>query len=244
MGAVAGTAEQTTEQRLHHRPRVRHPLSRLSIGHVVMIVAGLASFLMVFSILRARDEAFPIALAASQLRTGTAVAAQSFRMASVGTNDHSVLGALLGPEEVEKAVAEGWVVTRTIEAGDLVRLSDFRTDAVPSNLRAMSIPIDVGHAVGGALRAGDLVDVIVVREGTAGYVATGIEVLDVASEGGHFPSGFSITVAVDAPTTLRLAAALRQEGLDIVRATGAMEADPLDFYDPEVTVSELVEPEG
>ena len=36
----------------------------------------------------------------------------------------------------------------------------------------MSIPIDRGHAVAGALQAGDLIDVIVVRKGVAGYVAT------------------------------------------------------------------------
>jgi len=41
-----------------------------------------------------------------------------------------------------------------------------------------------------------------------------------------------VTVAVDGPASLRLASAVREGGIEIVRATGAAEVDPLDFYDP------------
>ena len=207
-------------------------MSRLSLGHVIMIVAGLAAFLLVFSLLRSRDETFEIATAAVELRAGAIVDDGIFVFVDVGVANRSVLGTFLSPEQVARAVEERWIVTRTVPAGDPVRITDFRTDADPSELRAMSVPIERSHAVAGVLQAGDLVDVIVVRNGRAGYVATGIEVLDVAGGDGQFAGGFSVTVAVDGTTSLRLASAVRDGGIEIVRATGAIEVDPLGSYDP------------
>jgi len=233
---MAGMVESTTQRSLRSvdappSPR-RGLMSRLSLGHVIMIVAGLAAFLLVFSILRSRDETFRIAAAAVELRAGTTVTDGAFTYVELGATDRSVLGTFLGPEQVARAVDEGWLVTRSVPAGDPLRMTDFRTDADPSELRAMSIPIDRGHAVAGVLQAGDLVDVIVVRKGVAGYVATAVEVLDVAGGDIQFGGGFSVTVAVDGPASLRLASAVREGGIEIVRATGAAEVDPLDFYDP------------
>ena len=233
---MAGMVEPTTQRSLRpvDRPQFpkRGPLSRLSLGHVIMIVAGLFAFLLVFSILRSRAETVQIAAAAVQLRAGTTVNDGAFIYAELVATDRTVLGTFLGPEQVARAIAEGWVVTRTVPAGDPVRMTDFRTEADPFELRAMSIPIDRGHAVAGVLQAGDLVDVIVVREGIAGYVATGVEVLDVAGADSQIGAGFSVTVAVDGPASLRLASSMRDGSIELVRATGASEVDPLDFYDP------------
>jgi Flp pilus assembly protein CpaB len=206
--------------------------SRLSLGHVIMIVAGLAAFLLVFSLLRSRDETFLIAVANVQLRAGTSVTEDAFDFAEVGAADRSVLGTFLSPEVAQTAVEEGWAVTRTVPPGDPVRMSDFRTEPNASDFRAMSIPIERGHAVAGVLQAGDIIDVIVVRKGVAGYVASGVEVLDVDGAASQFGGGFSVTVAVDAPTSLRVASALRDGAIELVRATGAAAADPEDSYDP------------
>ncbi len=207
-------------------------MRRVSLGHVIMILAGLSAFLLVFSLLRSRDETHQIATAAVELRAGSTVEAGRFLYAEIGVVDDGLLATFLSPEQAVRAVEEGWVVTRTVPAGDPVRVTDFRTGADPSDLRAMSIPIDRGHAVAGGLQAGDLVDVIVVRKGVAGYVATGVEVLDVAGGDNQFAGGFSVTVAIDGATSLRLASALRDGGIEIVRATGAAQVDPLDVFDP------------
>ncbi len=233
---MAGIIETTTQRSVGSvdgTPTVKRSLmSRLSLGHVIMIVAGLAAFLLVFSLLRSRDETFQVATAIEELRAGTAVTDEAFAFASFGVTDRATLGTLLSPQQVEQAVAEGWVVTRTIPAGDPVRMSDFRTDADPSELRAMSIPIDQGHAVAGALQPGDLIDVIVVRNGIASYVTTGVEILDVAGADSQFGGGFSVTVAVDGTSSLRLASALRDGSIDLVRATGAAEVNPQSLFDP------------
>jgi len=234
--AMAGMVESTTQRSVRsidapHSVR-RGLMSRLSLGHLIMIVAGLAAFLLVFSLLRSRDETFEIATAAVELQAGTTVEDGIFVFTEVGVADRSVLGTFLSPEQVVRAVEERWVVTRTVPAGDPVRMTDFRTEADASELRAMSIPIERSHAVAGVLQAGDLVDVIVVRNGRAGYVATGVEVLDVEGGDSQFAGGFSVTVAVDGSTSLRLASAVRDGGIEVVRATGAIEVDPLDSYDP------------
>jgi hypothetical protein len=233
---MAGIIEPTTQRSWSTvdapPPPKRGLMSRINLGHVIMIVAGLAAFLLVFSLLRSRDETFRIATAVVELRAGTTVTDGVFGYTKLGVADRDALGTLLGPEEVEQAVNEGWIVTRTVPAGDPVRMSDFRTHADPSNLRAMSIPIDRGHAVAGALQAGDYIDVIVVRKGIAAYVAAGIEVLDVAGADSQFGGGFSVTVALDGMTSLRLASALRDGSIDLVRATGAAEIDSGETFDP------------
>ena len=232
-GWVAGMTTQRSSQPVDVPVAVRRSfMSRISLGHVIMIVAGLAAFLLVFSILRTRDQTFAVATAAIELRAGTTVQEGIFDYVELGASDRNILGSFLNREQVGEAVAERWVVTRTIPAGDPVRFTDFRTDAGPSELRAMSVPIDRGHAVAGVLQSGDRVDVIVVRKGIAAYVATGIEVLDVAGVDSQFAGGFSVTVAVDGPTSLRLASAVRDGGVEIVRATGAGEVDPLDVFNP------------
>lgn len=89
----------------------------------------------------------------------------------------------------------------------------------------MSVPIEPDHAVAGALRQGDRVDVIEVRDGIATYLVTDAEVLAVP--GGEQRGGlgtlsrFSVTLAVDDVTALRLASALRSGSLDVVRSTGS-----------------------
>jgi len=224
----------------------RHIMSRFNLGHVIMIVAGLAAFVLVFSLLRTRDQAFAVATAATELRAGATVEEGMFQYVELGAVDRDILGTFLSPEQVVRAAAERWVVTRMVPAGDPVRLTDFRTEADPSDLRAMSIPIDRGHAVAGVLQSGDRVDVIVVRQGIAAYVATGIEVLDVAGGDGQFAGGFSVTVGVDGPTSLRLASAVRDGGIEIVRATGAAEIDPFGFFNPsqDETLEGLQQPGG
>ena len=243
---MAGIIETTTQRSLESvggtQTVKRSLMSRLSLGHVIMIVAGLAAFLLVFSLLRSRDETFQVATAIEELRAGTTVTDDAFAFASFGVTDRATLGTLLSPQQVEQAVAEGWVVTRTIPAGDPVRMSDFRTDADPSELRAMSIPIDRGHAVAGALQPGDLIDVIVVRNGRASYVTTGVEILDVAGADSQFGGGFSVTVAVDGTSSLRLASALRDGNIDLVRATGAAEVNPQSLFDPRQEDPELPDP--
>ena len=69
-------------------PAPRRPLlSRLSLGHVIMILAGLLAFLLVLVVLRERGESFQIAVAAQQIDAGTQLQATDVRYASLTDAD-------------------------------------------------------------------------------------------------------------------------------------------------------------
>jgi Flp pilus assembly protein CpaB len=206
-------------------PAPRRPASRsrLSFGHVVTLLAGLLATVLVFSVLRERDAGFRATAAAAEIRAGTAVDAGALRVVDVRVPD-DVRGRLVDPASLDRL--SGWVATRTIEPGELLSRGDLRPPAAPSALRAMSVPVDPSHAVGGALTAGDLLDVIEVDEGgQARYVVSGVEVLAVNRPDsgviGAAAGSSSLTVAVDARQALRLAAAIRGQRFELVRSTGA-----------------------
>lgn len=190
---------------------------------MITLLAGLLAMLLVFSVLRERDTTFRVAVAGSEIRAGTVVGQAPFRLVNVHV-PADVRDALVDPAAL--AGLRGWVAARTIRPGEPVSRGDLRPPAAPSALRAMSIPVEAAHAVGGALAAGDRVDVVQVDEdGQARYVVSGAEVLAVNRPGtgviGAAAGSSSITVAVDARQALRLAAAIRGQRFEIVRSTGA-----------------------
>lgn len=201
--------------------------SRLSTGHVVMIVAALLAALLNFSALRARDDTVRVAVAVRDVPAGAPVEADAVRFTDARLDD-DVVATLLSPEQVARV--EGWIATQPIAPGEPIRASDLRAPAAPKAQRAMSLPIDPAHAVAGALRSGDRIDVITVRDGKADYLVTDAEVL--AASGPEQRGGlgdtyrYSVTLAVDDETALRLAAALHTGALDVVRSTGSTAVQP------------------
>ena len=199
-------------------------LGRLSAGHVLMVVAAIVAGLFNLVALRSGNERVGVAVVAAPVAAGQPLTADALRYEPLG------IGRSLQASLVTEAAAAGgsdWVAVRDLQVGDVLLRSDLRSSATPDGQRAMSIPVDPAHAAGGALRAGDRVDVIDVSEDRTAYVLTGAEVLAVTGGGtGGLGGvgGFSITVAVDADAALRLAVAIRSESVDVVRSTGATPA--------------------
>lgn len=205
------------------RSRRRRPLAgRLSTGHVVMLVAALLAAVLNYSVLRAGDTTARVAVALRDIPAGAPVALDSLRFTAAGVDD-DLLATLVSPERA--AEVDGWVAAAPIAAGEPLRASDLRRPSAPQDQRAMSVPIDPDHAVAGALRQGDRVDVIEVRDGSASYIVTDAQVLAVPTADQRGGLGglnhFSVTLAVDDETALLLAAALRRGSLDLVRSTGS-----------------------
>jgi Flp pilus assembly protein CpaB len=189
----------------------------------VTLLAGLLATVLVFSVLRERNAGFRATAAGAEIRAGTAVEAGALRVVDVRVPD-DVRGWLVDPASLDRL--SGWIATRTIQPGELLSRGDLRAPSAPPALRAMSIPVDPSHAVGGALTAGDRLDVIEVDEGgQARYVVSGVEVLAVNRPDsgviGAAAGSSSLTVAVDARQALRLAAAIRGQRFELVRSTGA-----------------------
>jgi Flp pilus assembly protein CpaB len=190
---------------------------------MITLLAGLLAMLLVFSVLRERDATSQVATAGAEIRAGTTVGRASFRLVDVHV-PAEVRSRLI--DQAALARLRGWIATRTIQAGELVSRGDLRPPAAPSALRAMSVPVESAHAVGGSLAAGDRVDVIQVDEdGQARFVVSGAQVLAANRPDsgviGAAAGSSSITVAVDARQALKLAAAIRSQRFEIVRSTGA-----------------------
>jgi Flp pilus assembly protein CpaB len=195
--------------------------TRFSLGHVVMVVAALLAGLLNYDLLRSRDDSVAVAVAAAPLAAGQPVSAASFATTSVRL-DPAVLATLLAPDAV--AQVEGWVTVAPMAEGDLVRVSDLRAPAAGSAQRAMSLPLDPAHAAGGALTAGDRVDVIAVSAQRATYVLVDAPVLTAGAGAGAAltaAQAFTVTLAVDDDEALRLAAAMESGALEVVRSSGA-----------------------
>jgi Flp pilus assembly protein CpaB len=215
----------------------RSILRRLSLGHLIMVLAGLLAFLLVLAVLREQDEIVQIAVAARQIDAGTELEDADVRYADLSDADRALLSAFFSPAGVDGAIREGWVATRTVPPGVPLTRSDFRREAITADLRAMSIPVSTQHAVNGAIVPGDRIDIIVVRRGLAAYVATAVEVIAVADRASTGRSEFALTVAVDAATSLRVAAAINDGSIEVVRATGAAAANPDAVFPEAVPVS-------
>lgn len=226
--------DPTASQVIPRRPF----LSRLSLGHLIMIVSGLLAFLLVMVVLSDRGATRSVAVAAIDIEAGSSLAPHHIRFAEVSETDAVIVDAFLDAGTIDAIMEESWVATRSIPAGTPVRQADLRPAATATGLRAMSLPIDVRHAVNGSVVAGDRVDIIVVRDGQATYLATSVEVIAVSSSSGGVGRGdFAITVSTDAETSLAIAAALETGGVEIVRATGAAPADPTAVFDLDALFS-------
>lgn len=196
-------------------------LNQLSLGHWLMIVAGLLAALVNFAVLRVSDNAVRVATARDDIAPGQKVDSDFFRLTRVRADDE-ILGPFLTAEEIDDVA--GRVAVRPIVAGALVTESDLSGRGSETGLRWMSLPIEPAHAAGGTLTDGDRVDVIQVVDGRVQLVAVGAEVVAAGTpdEGGFGGlSQYSITLAVDVPAMLRLAAAINGESIEIVRSTGA-----------------------
>lgn len=201
--------------------RRRSPFSRLSAAHLLMVLAAVLAFAVNLVVLRSHDETVAVVAMATEVATGATVTPADFQAVEVDVSPQ-VLGALLIWEQVGEL--SGKVAARTLLPGELASRAAFIDPASGAGRRAMSVPIDPAHAVGGAIVAGDRIDLIHVGEAGATYVIVDAEVLTVnlvdrASLGGS--AAFSVVIAVESSDALAVAAAIRDGEIEIVRSTGA-----------------------
>lgn len=197
--------------------------SRVSTGHVVMVLAGVLGVLFTLNLLRAADHTQPILAAARDIPPGTVIGSHSLRVVRVQVDD-GVLATLFDGADLD--VLRGRIAVERIGAGSLVPRDAVRAATAGAAPRAMSFPIPRSRAVGGSLVVGDRVDVLGVRRnsGESGYVATDVQVLAFSARGSGPLQGSddaSVTIAIDSDAAARIASALETGSVTLVRATGA-----------------------
>jgi Flp pilus assembly protein CpaB len=204
-------------------PRRRRVTSRLSTGHVVMLLAGLLAALANLALIRSSNETVPVLVAREDIAVGTVVGPDMLRTVDARL-DGGVLATLVGLDRVRSGYLDGKVATAAVPAGSPLRLGDLRPTATSTpDERRIAIPIDESLAVGGAIAVDDRIDVIQVIEGVPRYIVAGARVLATADPGGSAigsASDFFVTIGADPETALCLAAAIDGGGLTLVLSTG------------------------
>lgn len=172
--------------------------------------------------LEAANTTTPAWAAARDLAPGDVVGPEDVRRVDVN------LPVEVGARYIAGATAVvGSVVTRAVPAGTLVPASAVADEADAGPGRVMTVPVAPEHAVGGALRPGDLVDIVATQtDGGAGtcsvLVAGEVEVVDIVAAGGLVLDGEAltgITIAVAPSEVAGIAHAIRTREIDIARVT-------------------------
>ncbi len=208
------------------RPAPRRTLaSRINLGHLVMVVAGLFALVLNLVVLRSNEATVEIVVVANDVGAGTTLDSGHLSTMTVAADAVLTSRFVLAGEE---STVVGGLLTRPVSSGQPVLTSDLLGAAGRDGRRAMSIPIDQTRAVSGQLARGDLIDVVLVIDGVASFVAIGVDVIDVPADATNAlgaRSGYAPTVAVDATQALRIAAALDSGEVHLVRSTGASPPD-------------------
>lgn len=198
---------------------------RVSGAHVVVALAGLLGGVLTLAALRADARDVRVVVAAHDLRVGSRVVAGDLRAVAVH-GDVSALSSLVRAESGTRIVGD--VIVAPVRRGDPLRASDVAAVSASGGARSVSFAVDERDAVGGALDAGDRIDVVgVAHDGhDAGFVLVDAPVLavHVPSSSGplHTSDGqVEITVSVSGDDALRLAGAVANARVIAVDATGA-----------------------
>jgi len=197
-------------------------VTRVSTGHVVMVLAGALGVLLTLSVVHAADHTRAVFAAAHDLAPGSVLDASAIRLTRVHANA-AVNASLFGLEQ--RASLRGRVVTGSVAAGALLTRDNVRNASDGAAPRIMSLP--KARAVDGALARGDRVDIIAVdhEQRQAQYVMHDVLVVDVDARGSGALSGASddvtVTVDVDGASAPRLAAAVDTKVVSLVRTASA-----------------------
>lgn len=194
----------------------RAPWLRIPPGRLLAVIAGIAAFALNLALLRTPADQVLVAFAARDLDPGTVLDVdRDLRFEPVRAVDELLGSFVTGPGQ-----ADGAVVVDPVSRGAPVLLVALAGDG--PGLRAMSVPIDRAHAVGGTLARGDRIDLVSVVDGSAEVLLSGADVLAVPEPRTSLAAGggFHVVLAVTADDVLAVAEAMHGGSLELVRVTG------------------------
>lgn len=206
-------------------PARRPARRRLSTSHILIGLVVILAFALNLLALRDRDATTLVAVADGPLSAGSLVTKDRIRFVPVDS-DFEGLGSLV--TESDSSQLEGWLVGRFIADGGLLERTMLVAPGTSDGQRSMSLPVPVEHAAGGNLTAGDRIDVISVVDGSAMYVARGLEVLAVSDASDRGLGAFQashLVVAVSGDEGLLLAEAIDSGSIEVVKSTGLETAE-------------------
>ncbi|MGH2735344.1 MAG: RcpC/CpaB family pilus assembly protein [Actinomycetota bacterium] len=205
-----------------HAARIARP-SWANLRTVIGLLLFCGSLLAGQRVLEGASGTVEVWVAARDLPASTALAPSDLRPLEARLS-----GELLGRYATVGTPIEGVVLTRPVLEGEMIAEQALSDGPAAVAGRSISIPVDPEHAVGSDLRVGDRVDVLASfdsgdeRARTKALVR-GIEILDLVKSGGLVmgeESVVALTVAATPEESARLAFAIRNAELDVVRVDG------------------------
>lgn len=202
------------------QPSSRRSRRRVSASHVLIALAVVLAFVLNILALQDRGASSLVAVADRPIPSGSVLGPEMVRLVPVDS-DFAGLESLITEGQLPGLI--GSVVTRALPEGAVVDSASLAPPGSASGTRAMSLPVEESRAAGGALVAGDRVDVIAVFGGSPAFVVTAAEVISVPQTGSGSFGGtdYYVVVGVSADEALALAQAMAAGRLDVVRSTGA-----------------------
>lgn len=223
---MTGTMPTQTTPVAPVEPPRRKSGARLSGGHLIMIVSGLAAFVLVLAIFGRGQATITVAVATTTIEADTQVTPAMVKPVKLA-KDSPLVGTLAAYDTIktETRYATTRIDAETPIARTQLTPSRTTTDGPPT--REMAIKVDKSYTVGGKIARGDRVDVISIgSDGVACRIVTGVRVTDVSggSSGGALTGSSgeaTITVAIEKPgDDLKLATTTGKK-VQLVLATGA-----------------------
>lgn len=199
----------------------RRVTARFGRTHLIAVVAGLATALLLLSWTRGQEQMVSVVLAADEIRSGTLIEADDLRSADIPA-DSSLASALMPAAASDGLI--GQVAVRSIATGEPVLRSDLRPVVTEDGRRAMSFPLPPANAVGGGLAVGDEVDVLVVTDNETRFVAEGVPVLAIPTTNDTGlvagSSAWWVVLAVEDVDALEIADGVERGTIYLLRSTG------------------------
>ena len=199
--------------------------ARLSGGHLLMIVSGIAAFVLVFALVGRGQAQVTVAVAVNPIDVDAQLTPAMVKPVAIPA-DSTLAASLVTYDSIGK---ETRYATSRIEPGTPIakaQLSQARVTGAKVQSREMAIKVDRSAVAGGKIEKGDKIDVISVsNDGVACRVVSGLRVMNVeSSSGGALSSSTgdaALTVAIEKDGDDLLLATTTGKKVQIVQATGA-----------------------
>lgn len=201
--------------------------ARVTLGSLLFIVSLVGGQRLIAD---ARDLT-PVWTAVRDIPAGTVISRED--LAPVGVN---LPATVLGTYALASTPIEGATVVEALSSGEIVALSSVADTPAEIEGRLITIPLGEVSAVVGDLRVGDKVDVLATfdageDDAVTHAVVVGVEVVEVIRSGGFVSEEGAIAgvaVRVSPPDASRLAFAIRNAQIDLVKVTGEASSGPID----------------
>ena len=191
---------------------------RTTLGLLLFLISLVAGSV----VLRSAEFGRHVWAAVEDLPEGATLGREDLELVTVDLPARQ-LSAYLG----SSIAPEGLTLLRPLRRGELLS-AGWVTEEGPASARSIAVPVSSDHAVGGALRPGDLVDVLATVREVSGQPETtvlvqGAEVQGVLRSEGMVMEGdvfAGITLSVAPEEAAKIAFALRTADIDVVRVEG------------------------